>query len=381
MLFITRHQAGERMTDLCRQFGISRKTGYKLLERFEHLGVAGLEDLPRTPHRLAKAKATVVRELFIEARKAHPTWGARKLLSLLQREQPGVALPAASTVSEWLERAGLVKKRRRKLRVSPMGDGLTAAHQPNDVWCVDYKGQFRLGNGAYCYPLTVTDQFSRYILACEGYERISGSDARFVFEKLFETQGLPTTIRSDNGSPFATRGLLGLSRLAVWWLKLGIRPERIEPGHPEQNGRHERMHRTLKAETTRPAGNTLLQQQERFDAFVDEFNQVRPHEALEQKRPCDVYTPSQRAFQHAPDLSYPFHDEVIEVETSGHARVLRRRGAKFYVSSALVGERLGARELDDGKFLLTFANIDLGVLDPTTNHFQATDLENEREAA
>lgn len=379
--FIARLAAGERMTDVCGDYGISRKTGYKLVERFKQLGEKAFEDASRRPRRLANAKAVELRELFIEKRKAHPTWGAKKLRAVLQREQPGIVLPAASTVSEWLERAGLVTRRRRKRRVSPMGDVLTTAHQPNDVWCVDHKGQFRLGDGPYCYPLTITDQFSRYILACEGYERISGVDARFVFEKVFEVRGLPATIRSDNGSPFATRGLLGLSRLSVWWLRLGIRPERIEPAHPEQNGRHERMHRTLKAETTRPAGANLLQQQERFDAFVEEFNQHRPHEALGQQCPSDIYTSSSRPFQGTPELTYPFHDEAIEVTASGHARVLRRRQAMFYLSSALAGERVGIRELDDGRFLLTFANLDLGHLDPATNHFNPVDLETEREAA
>jgi transposase InsO family protein len=375
MKFVSRLQNGERMTDLCGEFGISRKTGYKLLERFERLGPAGLFDVSRRPHRLARLKPSPLRELFIEARKAHPTWGAKKLRAWVQHEQPELVVPAASSIQDWLKSAGLVTSRRRKRLVSPYGDELHQSSKPNDVWAVDYKGQFRLGSGAYCYPLTITDNFSRYLFACEGFERIDGGSARAVFEQVFAKHGLPDVIRSDNGSPFASRGLLGLSTLSVWWLKLGIRPERIEPGHPEQNGRHERMHRTLKAETTRPAGATLLQQQERFDEFVEEFNRVRPHEALGQQRPGDIYQSSSKSFAGTHELAYPLHDEVVKVDASGHARVLRRRGSAFYLSSALANEMVGVREMNDGMLRLTFAKLELGALDPSTNRFTPIDIE------
>jgi transposase InsO family protein len=374
-MFVTRLQNGERMTDLCKEFGISRKTGYKLLERFQRLGPTGLFDVSRRPHRLAREKPHVAREIFIQARKEHPTWGAKKLRGVIQTQQPELVLPAASTIGDWLTSAGLVTPRKRRKTVTPYNDKLRQPSTANEVWCVDYKGQFRMGNGKYCYPLTVTDHFSRYILACEGFERIDGERARAVFEQVFATYGMPEVIRSDNGSPFASRGLLGLSKLSVWWLKLGITPERIEPGHPEQNGRHERMHRTLKAETTQPAGATLLQQQERFDEFVEEFNGTRPHEALGQKRPVDVHQASPRAFSGSPELEYPLHDDVIRVSGTGHARVLRRRRSNFWLSSALAYERVGVREMSDGKLRLTFANLHLGVLDPTTNRFHPADVQ------
>lgn len=373
MLFVTRLKAGERMTDLCREFGISRKTGYKLRDRFERLGPKGLFDASRRPHRLARQTPAAVRELFIEARKAHPTWGAKKLRECIATEQPGIRLPAASTICDWLQRAGLAVPRRRVRRVTPYGDALRTSKAPNDIWCVDYKGQFRLGNGKYCYPLTITDHFSRYLLACEGFEAINGDSARAVFEQLFETYGLPKAIRSDNGAPFASRGLLGLSRLSVFWLKLGIVPERIQPAHPEQNGRHERMHRTLKAETTRPAGATLLQQQERFDRFREEYNEERPHEALNQKCPAKIYRASSRPYRGTPELNYPLHDRIVRVYPSGHTNVLGRRSGSLFISEALAGENIGVRELEDGRLLLSFAAVDLGHLDPETNRFHPID--------
>jgi transposase InsO family protein len=379
MLFISRLKAGESMTELCREYGISRKTGYKFLERFERLGPQGLFDVSRRPHRLAKQSPEALRELFLEARRAHPTWGPKKLRTIVGEKQPGVPMPAASTVNDWLVRAGLVKKRKRTLRVAPYEAALRKASTPNEVWCVDYKGQFRLGNGMDCYPLTVTDHFSRYLLSCEGFERIDGRAARAVFEQLFEEHGLPDVIRSDNGSPFAARGLFGLTQLSVFWLKMGVIPERIEPGHPEQNGRHERMHRTLKAEATRPAGLNLLQQQERFDAFIQEYNEVRPHEALEQKRPAAVYRRSERR-PAATELSYPFHDEVVKVSSGGHAHVLHRRKGNVFVSSALAGERIGLRELPNGEILLTFAKLDLGYFDPDTGRLRRADAEPEPHA-
>lgn len=373
MMFVTRLKAGERMAELCRQFGISRKTGYKLLERFERLGPGGLFDVSRRPHRLARQSPQALREVFLEARKAHPTWGPKKLRLMVSEAHPGVMMPAVSTIGDWLLRAGLVKRRKRTLRVVPYRDGLRVAEEPNEVWCVDYKGQFRLGNGKDCYPLTVTDQYSRFLLGCEGFERIHGESARAVFEGLFSTYGLPEVIRSDNGSPFAARGLFGLTRLSVFWLRCGVIPERIEPGEPQQNGRHERMHRTLKAETTRPAGVTLLQQQERFDAFRQEFNAVRPHEALGQKRPRDVYQASKRLFRGVPELEYPLHDEVVRVSSQGHAHVLHRRGGTVFLSGALAGERIGIRELDNGRLLLTYANLDLGYYESSTGRFLRAD--------
>lgn len=368
------------MVDLAREFGISRKTGYKLLERFERLGPKGLFDESRRPHRLARSSPASLSELFIEAKHKHPSWGPKKLRQSVSLENPGIQMPAASTIGTWLLRAGLVKHRRPRRHVSPYGAVLGHSTQPNDIWCVDYKGQFRLGNGKYCYPLTVTDHFSRYLLACDGFERISGDAARGVFEVLFEERGLPRLIRSDNGAPFASRGLFGLSRLSAWWLKLGIVPERIEPGHPEQNGRHERMHRTLKAETTRPAETNLLQQQERFDQFQQEFNHVRPHEALGQQCPAQLYAPSSRKVPIG-ELEYPLHDDVIRVGPSGHINLLRRAATGVFISGALAGERIGVRELSDGTLLLTFAKLDLGRFDLKANRFHPFDFVQSQQGA
>jgi transposase InsO family protein len=362
------------MSELCLEYGISRKTGYKFKERFEQGGRAALFDLPRTPRHSPARTPEPIRELLIELRLRHPTWGAKKLVSYLTTQHPGISLPAPSTVGEMLARRGLVRPRRRRPQFVASASALTDAKRPNDVWCADYKGQFRLGNGRYCYPLTITDQASRFIIGCEGFAEIDGATARAVFEDRFSRYGLPRVIRTDNGAPFASCGLFGLSRLSVFWLKLGIVPERIEPGEPQQNGRHERMHRTLKQETTRPAAGNLLQQQERFDRFVSTFNDQRPHEALGQVPPATVFTPSERRHGQGGELDYPLHDDVQTVAVSGHMHVPGKRRS-FFLSTALAGERVGIRELPDGQWLVSFAALDLGWIDPTSATFRPADRE------
>jgi len=375
MRFIFRLLEGERMTDLCAEYGISRKTGYKLRERYRELGPQGVFDVSRRPLRMPRQTSEAVRQLVIEARQSHRTWGPRKLHVWLSERHPELRLPSKTTIGLILAREGLVVLRKRRPRVAPYASRLRSADAPNVVWCADYKGQFRLGNGQYCFPLTVTDRFSRYLLACEGFEAINGGTARAVFEQLFAAYGLPSAIRTDNGAPFASRGLFGLSRLSAWWLKLGIIPERIEPAHPQQNGQHERMHRTLKAETTRPAAANLLQQQERFDAWVHGFNHERPHEALDQRRPAQVYSASQRSIREVRgQLDYPLHDEARTVDSCGHVRVLRgRRHVPVFLSSALAGERVGLREQNDGSWLISYAAIDLGRYDPVERKFVPAD--------
>jgi transposase InsO family protein len=375
MLFVERILEGERMSDLCREYGISRKTGYKLKERYERLGGAGLFDVSRRPHREPRRTPDAIRELLIQTRRTRPTWGPRKLLAWLGQHHPAVKLPAASTIGDILSREGLVQRRRRRKGASPYAHPLRTAAAANDIWCADYKGQFRLGSSRYCYPLTVTDQWSRYLLACEGFEAIESDSARAVFDDLFTRQGLPTAIRTDNGPPFASRGLFGLTKLSAWWLKLGIIPERIKPAHPEQNGRHERMHRTLKAETTRPPAANFLAQQERFDSFRETFNHDRPHEALGQRPPAVIYAPSTRRSSASGLLEYPLHDDVRTVARSGHVSVPRGRGQAVFISTALAGERVGIREIAQDQWLITFATLDLGWVDTRAVRFHAADIE------
>jgi transposase InsO family protein len=366
MKFVSRLRSGERMTDLCREFGISRKTGYKFLERFEKQSIVGLEDQRRVPDRIPHRTSPEVTELVLALRQKHPTWGPRKLRAQLLLHHPGLVLPAASTIGELLRKRGIATPRKRRSRPLVNHSPLCHAEAPNDVWCVDYKGQFRLGNGRYCYPLTITDAYSRMLLACEAMDNTRGDGAQNVFQQVFERYGLPGAIRSDNGAPFASQAIAGLSRLSVYWLRLGIRLERIEPASPQQNGRHERMHRTLKAETTRPAGANMLQQQERFDRFQDIYNNERPHEALGQVPPATLYRPSiRRPASTLLEPEYPLHDLVLRVRPSGHVYVPgsgRGAGAVF-LSSALAGERIGLRELDDHTWLVSFLHLDLGLLD------------------
>jgi transposase InsO family protein len=352
----------ERATDLSVEFGISRKTVNKFKERFERLGPVGLEDQSRAPKIIPHKTPPEVETVILAERRQHPTWGPKKLKEVLERRLQH-AFPSASAIGNILARNGLVQPRKKRQRHKPRPTLLREAKAPNEVWCIDYKGQFRLGDTTYCYPLTITDQFSRYILGCEGMSAISDEAAREVCEEVFGTYGLPAVIRSDNGVPFASTGLAGLTKLSVFWLNLNITPERIRPAHPEENGRHERMHRTLKFETARPARSNLLQQQERFDEFREEFNNERPHEALDMKFPADVYSSSARLFPATlPELEYPTHDDVVRVNASGQIYVAGV--GQVALSAALGRQRVGLREERDGRWLVTFAKLDLGHVGP-----------------
>jgi transposase InsO family protein len=302
-----------------------------------------------------------IESLIVRLKAEKPHWGARKIRELLVRRLSGdVRIPARSTIHAVLDRHGLVKHGGRP-RHRACGTPLSQGAAPNDLWCADFKGEFKLGSGRYCYPLTVTDHASRFLLMCEALESIREELAFTAFQRLFAERGLPLAIRSDNGVPFASpNGLYGLSRLSVWWLRLGIDIERIKPGHPEQNGRHERMHRTLKQEATRPAGANLLQQQARFDDFVDEFNNERPHEALAMKTPAEIYSASPRPYRGIPELTYPFHDRDIIVTHCGRLCLHRK---KINISTVLAGQRLGIKEVDDGIWLVSFMHYDLGYID------------------
>ena len=356
--FMNRLGRKEKLSDLCREYGISRKTGDKYRKRFENLGIAGLSDQSRAPKVIPHKTPPEVAALVVAERKQHPTWGPKKIKDVLER-QLGHKLPSVSTVGTILVSNGLVTPRKVRPRYKASPNSLHMPLVPNDLWCIDYKGQFLLGDRSYCYPLTITDQVSRFILGCEGMAAISDEAARATCEETFRTYGLPLAMRSDNGTPFASTGLGGLTKLSAYWLVLGIALDRIRPAHPEENGRHERMHRTLKAETTRPARSNLLQQQERFDVFVDEFNQQRPHEALDMKRPAEVYQPSPRGYPaKLPQFDYPLHDDVLPVNRYGHLHVPGR--GQISLTSALAGQRVGIREELDGRWLVSFVGLDLG---------------------
>lgn len=365
--FVRRLKLGETMSDLCREFGIHRQTGYEVVRRFEECGVEGLLPRSRKPKHSPTVTSAEVVALLVETRRKHTTWGAKKLKLVLEKRHD-LKLPAESTLSAILKREGLVEPRRSRPRFRSQPTSLRIAHAPNDLWCFDYKGQFRLGDRSYCYPLTATDQFSRFFLCCEGMEAIDEEAALEAALRTFRKYGLPTAIRTDNGTPFASTGLANLSRLSAFFMRLGIELERIEPGHPEQNGRHERMHRTLKADTARPAKANLLQQQERFDAYLPEFNTVRPRESLGMRRPADIYTPSTRPMPaQLEDLTYPFHDDVLTVGRWGQVCF---RGRVYRICQALRDHSVGIRELDDGTWRVTFMELDLGVIDPRTTTFE-----------
>jgi transposase InsO family protein len=369
--FVARLLDGEGMSEVCREFGISRKTGYKLFNRYKDHGLAALSDRSRRPVRYANQLPPQVESLIVAAKREKPHWGARKIRELLVRRLAGdVRVPARSTVHAVLDRHGLVARARRR-RGRAEGTPLSAGTAPNDLWCADYKGEFKLGNGRYCYPLTVTDHASRTLLMCDAHESIKEVNAFDAFQRLFAERGLPGAIRSDNGVPFASpNGLYNLSKLSVWWLRLGIAIERIRPGHPQQNGRHERMHLTLKKEATRPPAMNGLQQQARFDAFLAEFNTERPHEALDMKTPAEVYRPSGRAYDGLPDVAYPYHDRDILVTACGRICMHRK---KINISTALAGQRLGIKEVDDSIWLVSFMRYDLGYIDLEQRTLQTID--------
>lgn len=352
---------GMSVAQACRDFNVSRKTGYKWLKRFDEHGIEALDDQSRAPKTSPNKTPDHLRERIVRLRRRYPTWGSRKLRAYLLRQSPNEPWPASSTVHDILLRHGLVEPKKTRTKTQPHTQPLAHAHKPNELWSIDYKGQFRLGNGQYCYPLTVTDNFSRMILGCVALNGTGHEGARKGMEGVFKEHGLPRAIRSDNGVPFATKGVLGLSQLSAWWLALGIEHERIEPGHPEQNGRHERMHLTLKRETARPAAKDMEGQQERFDAFRNYFNQERPHEALGQKTPASVHKESaQRLSQEPLVLDYEGFDVVKKVHGNGQ---LNLRYGRLFVGMALAGWRVGLLELDEGVWLANFAGKDLGVFE------------------
>ena len=361
--FVARLLEGEKMAPLCAEFGISRKTGYKIYERYQDCGVTAFSDRSRRPHRQANRLPPQLEAVIVRLKREYPGWGAPKIREKLRRQSTAPHLPAISTVHAVLDRHGLVHHRRRR-RHAATGTALSRPTDSNALWCADYKGEFMLGNRRYCYPLTITDFASRYLLTCEALGTTQETFAFTVFEHTFKEFGLPQMIRTDNGVPFASaHALYGLSKLSVWWLRLGIQIERIKPGHPQQNGRHERMHLTLKKEATKPAAANVLQQQARFDTFVQQYNLERPHQALEMRVPADVYTRSPRVYRGLQDLAYPFHDATFTVTHCGR---ICFKGQKVNLSQVFAGQNVGVTQVGERIWLVTFMQYDLGYFDDET---------------
>jgi putative transposase len=360
--FVFEYQRGEEsMTELCQRYEIARETGHVWLRRYRQAGVAGLVERSRAAQRHANQTPQEIEQMVLELRQAHMRWGPRKLQRILERDEPGRSWPAASTIGALLKREGLVVARKKRLRTAPYSQPLAHADEANRVWCADFKGWFRTADGQRIDPLTISDAHSRYLLRCQAVEKTDTARVQAIFEAAFREYGMPQAIRTDNGAPFASRALAGLSRLAVWWIKLGIVPERIAAGHPEQNGRHERMHRTLKQEAAQPAAANRRQQQQALDRFRQQYNEVRPHEALEMQTPAAVYQPSARTYpSRVPEPEYPQTMLVRSVRAHGHFRWKKH---DVFLSEVLWGERVGLLAEDDRWFTIYFAQLPLARFD------------------
>ena len=349
------------MTELCAHYGISRKTGYKWLERFEEYGRRGLVDRSRAPHHCPHRIGPEIATLLCTARRKHPDWGGGKLLDYLGPRHPGSAWPAVSTVSDLLARRGLVPKRRLRRPHQHPGVVSPTTTEPNDLWTADFKGQFTTRDGVSCYPLTIADQHTRFLLTCFGLPSTHGAGARTIFERAFRTYGLPRAIRTDNGVPFATSGIHGLSQLNVWWMRLGIQHQRIHPGRPQQNGAHERMHRTLKRGAIRPPRNNASAQQRAFNRFRTEYNTERPHQHLGGQTPASRYHTSPREYpRHLPAQEYPGHFLVKKITTGGTFRFQHRL---LFIANSLTHHHIGLEETDDGIWSIFFNTVLLAKLD------------------
>lgn len=347
------------MAALCREFGVSRKTGYKWTQRFLDGGLPNLVDRSRVAHRFPTAIAPGVTDLVLALRRRYPMFGPKKLEAVLRREHPDIMLPARSTMSALLKRHGLVGERKPRRRTPVASQPLAAATDANVTWCTDFKGKFRV-NRRYCHPLTITDAWSRFLIRCEPLEGETLEASKAVYEAAFREFGMPLRMRSDNGTPFASSAVGGLSRLSVWWIKLGITPERIDLGRPDQNGRHERMHRTLKAAVAKPPRSAWEEQREALETFRRDFNEVRPHEALGQQTPSSVYRPSARTYIEDPgDPEYPDDFELRRVKVGGTAKFA---AAEFVIGHVLGGECVGMEPVDDGLWHVWFGPIFLGRL-------------------
>lgn len=362
MRFVAEWQTGLwSMTELCAQYQVTRKTGYKWVDRCERDGPKALHDRSRRPHRMPTATPAAIVTAVFAVRRRHPTWGGRKIRAWLQRQEPHTEWPQRTTICDLLQRHELTRERPRHPRVPRQGAPLAPVTGPNDTWTLDFKGQFRTGDATLCYPLTVRDAFSRFVLGCEALRGIDAGPTRERLTRVFARYGLPLYIRTDNGGPFAGPTWAGLSQLAVWWIRLGITPERIDPGRPQQNGSHEQFHAVLKAETTRPPATTLVGQQRRFARFCTIYNTERPHEAIADRTPATVYEPSHRPLpQRLPPLEYPGHFEVRRVFGNG---CVSWRKIALFLTGVLAGEDVAFEEVDDGWWTIHFGHVILGRFD------------------
>jgi len=369
--FVFEYELSERsMSELCRCYQIARETGYVWLRRYRAAGVAGLVERSRAVQRHANQTPEAIERRVVELRQAHMCWGPRKLKRILERDEPGRNWPVASTIGALLKREGLVVARPKRWRTAPYTKPLAHADAANRVWCADFKGWFRTADGQRIDPLTISDAHSRYLLRCQAVEKTDTARVQAIFEAAFREQGLPQAIRTDNGAPFASRALAGLSRLAVWWIKLGIVPERIAAGHPEQNGRHERMHRTLKQEAAQPPAANRRQQQQALDRFRQQYNEVRPHESLEMRTPASVYQPSPRPFPaRLPEPQYPESMLVRSVRPHG---CFRWKKHDVFLTEVLWGEQVGLLAEDDRWYTIYFAQLPLARFD--SHKLQVTPL-------
>jgi transposase InsO family protein len=360
--FVFEYEQRERsLTELCQRYGIARETGYVWIRRYREKGIEGLIERSRSALRHENQTAAEIEQKVLELRQAHMRWGPRKLKRVLERDEPGRVWPAASTIGTLLKREGLVVARRKRRRTAPYTEPLAHADGPNRLWCADFKGWFRTGDGRRIDPLTITDAHSRYLLKCQAVEKTDTTRVQAIFEAVFREYGLPQAIRTDNGAPFATSAIAGLSRLAVWWMKLGIVPERIEAGHPEQNGRHERMHRTLKQEVAQPPAANWREQQRAMERFRQEYNQVRPHEALGMQTPAAAYELSPRSYPaRIPEPEYPESMQVLHVKSQGQFRWKKQ---DVFLSEVLWGEPVGLSPVDDRWFTIYFGQYPIARFD------------------
>jgi putative transposase len=352
------------ITELSSIFDVSRRTAYKWIKRYEEEGPIGLIDRPRAPFRHPNATGDEIVQRIVSVKAKFKRWGPKKILARLKDEYPEETVPAASTIGGILKKEGLVRKKVKRHRMPPYTDPFTECDKPNAVWSADFKGQFRTEDRKYCYPLTITDNYSRYLLLCRGFTRPTYKETRKWFEAVFEEYGLPDAIRTDNGSPFASLGICGLSKLSAWFIKLGIVPERIEPGHPEQNGRHERMHRELKQNTANPPLKNLKAQQKAFDEFSYEYNFERPHEALGQQTPVSFYQKSKGIYRRRlPEASYEYKSIIRKVNRNGEIKWKQRA---IYIGKSLTGEHIALKKRDPIHWEIWFSYYPLGILDIMT---------------